>query len=141
MFLLLRANHTQSIFLVDYGVRLWVAPDTRRVRRHYAHGGGKALPAGAWRASRARLAWLVSWESIIYAVSTFPFFIDIVWNGKRQMPSLAWVRALRIFLLFRTSEYATAVNTVTRVLFVNRNTRATIHSHMQKPSTHHLLLN
>ena len=51
-------------------------------------------------------AQLLSFESIIYAASCFPFFIDAL-DGRRDLPSLAWVRSLRVFLLFRTSRCAT----------------------------------
>ncbi|KAL3921254.1 MAG: hypothetical protein SGPRY_004966 [Prymnesium sp.] len=99
---------TSLIFAVDYALHLYAC----REHRHYAHLG----------AVSARLYWAVSWEALLDAISFLPFFFDyvVITPGDRSLPSLGWVRVLGIFHLFRTSQWAGAVRTVSRVLFVNR---------------------
>ena len=94
-----------TFFLVDYSLRLYAAYGHYRLR-----------PLGP---IMSRLRWLVTWESVFDAASTFPFFYDLL-DGERTLISFAWVRVFRVFLLFRTSATARAVNTCVRVLVVNR---------------------
>ena len=94
-----------TCFLVDYSLRLYAA-----------YGHYKIRPLGP---VLSRLRWLATWESAFDAASTFPFFYDLL-DGERTLISFAWVRVFRVFLLFRTSATARAVNTCVRVLVVNR---------------------
>eukprot|EP00931_Biecheleriopsis_adriatica_P000848 TRINITY_DN100975_c0_g1_i1.p1 TRINITY_DN100975_c0_g1~~TRINITY_DN100975_c0_g1_i1.p1 ORF type:complete len:490 (+),score=79.17 TRINITY_DN100975_c0_g1_i1:58-1527(+) len=65
-----------------------------------------------------RLSWAFSCEGLLDALSILPYFIDTL-ALDNVLPSFTWVRIFRVFLLFRTSRYARAMNTVTRVLWVN----------------------
>ncbi|EOD35572.1 hypothetical protein EMIHUDRAFT_201744 [Emiliania huxleyi CCMP1516] len=102
-----------SIFLADYSLRLYSAPELpRMVTRGLAPG-------------EARLRWVLSGEAVVYALSTFPFFLDLLVDGRYSGVfdsglNASWVRVFRILNIFRTSEYSAAVNTVLRVLVVNR---------------------
>jgi len=64
------------------------------------------------------LAWAFSAVGILDAISTFPYFLD-AFVLHNILPSFTWIRFFRVFLLFRTSKYAHAMNTVFRVLWVN----------------------
>ena len=59
-----------SIFLADYSLRLYSAPELpRMVTRGLAPG-------------EARLRWVLSGEAVVYALSTFPFFLDLLVDGR-----------------------------------------------------------
>ena len=95
-------------FAADYACRLYACREHKR----YAQLG----------AITARLRWAISYPALLDAVSFVPFLVDnfLITPGDRSLPSFAWVRVCRVFLLFQTSRWAGAVRTVGRVLFVNR---------------------
>jgi len=66
-----------------------------------------------------RLAWACSFDGLLDGVATFPFFIDN-YLLQNTIPNMTWVRIFRIFVIFRTSKYAHAMNTVARVLSVHQ---------------------
>ena len=111
--LLFVADATLStIFLIDYLLRLYCAPELPRMR-------SRGLSPWA-----TRLRWAVTWEALIYAISTFPFFVDLS-DGRyggllNSGLNTSWVRVFRVFNIFRNNEYHAALNTVMRVLIVNR---------------------
>ncbi len=94
------------IFLGDFCLRLLVAPDVRRYR--------------ALGPCYARLRWLISWDSVVLSVATFPFFIDLL-DGHQTFANFSWLRVFRVFLLFRTSRFSQSWHMVSRVVFVNRS--------------------
>lgn len=72
-----------------------------------------------------RLAWAVSFDGLLDGFATFPFFVDnyvlpLLSQADDALPNLTWVRIFRIFVIFRTSKYAHAMNTVARVLSVHQ---------------------
>eukprot|EP00928_Gymnodinium_smaydae_P056685 TRINITY_DN40018_c0_g1_i1.p1 TRINITY_DN40018_c0_g1~~TRINITY_DN40018_c0_g1_i1.p1 ORF type:complete len:496 (-),score=47.41 TRINITY_DN40018_c0_g1_i1:73-1560(-) len=95
---------TSVLFLIDYVLR--VATITEQ-QRYSAKGP-------IW----GRLSWMLSLTGLLDALSTFPYFLDHSLFDN-VLPSFTWVRFFRVFLLFRTSKYAHAMNTVFRVLWVN----------------------
>eukprot|EP01062_Namystynia_karyoxenos_P070862 TRINITY_DN66242_c0_g1_i1.p1 TRINITY_DN66242_c0_g1~~TRINITY_DN66242_c0_g1_i1.p1 ORF type:complete len:526 (+),score=165.43 TRINITY_DN66242_c0_g1_i1:95-1672(+) len=97
---------TSCVFLVDYCCRIATCPML------HAYRGEESL-------CKSRLCYIITMPAIIDALATFPFFIDLLTPGT-DFISFAWVRIFRLFLLFRTSRLATAVNTCVRVLSVNR---------------------
>ena len=94
-----------TFFLVDFILRFAAGADRKRYR-HLA----------PWH---RRLRWLCSWDGALCALATFPFYLDLL-DGETTWMSFAWLRVFRVFVLFRTSGYAQAVNTAARVLYVNR---------------------
>ena len=68
---------------------------------------------------RGRLLWMRSWEAMVDAAASLPFFVDVLLPIV-EIPPLTWLRVFRIARIFRTSHYVAAVRTAGRVLFVNR---------------------
>ena len=68
---------------------------------------------------RGRLQWMRSWEAMVDAAASFPFFVDLLLPIV-DIPPLTWLRVFRIARIFKTSQYVGAVRTAGRVLFVNR---------------------
>jgi len=96
---------TSYAFLIDYFLRIATVIERKRWRTQ-----GCCL---------GRLGWALSFDGVLDALATFPYFVD-TFILKDILPSFTWVRIFRIFVLFRTNKYAHAMNTVSRVLFVNR---------------------
>jgi len=95
---------TSLMFLVDYILRI------STITEHKVYRAKGPL--------RGRVSWVLSAAGILDALSTFPYFLDaIILNDV--LPSLTWIRVFRVFLLFRTSKYTHAMNTVMRVVWVN----------------------
>jgi hypothetical protein len=94
-----------SVFLVDYCLRLWIAPGMRRFRLHSP--------------LVARLMWVISWDALLLAAATFPFFVDML-DGRSTFESFSWLRIFRVFFLFRSSRFSQSISMVVRVCFVNR---------------------
>lgn len=95
---------TSCIFLADYVLRIATITENRMYKAKGAVWG--------------RLSWALSAAGVLDALSTFPYFLDnLLLHNK--LPSLTWIKIFRVFLLFRTSKYSHAMNTVSRVLWVN----------------------
>lgn len=95
---------TACLFFVDYAIRLYTVVESKKWR---AYGP-------LW----SRFYWMISFEGLVDALATFPFFLDETFLHN-VLPSTTWVRVFRIFIIFRANRYAHALNTVARVLTVN----------------------
>ena len=60
-----------------------------------------------------------SWEAVIDAAATLPFFVDVLLPFV-EVPPLSWLRIFRVARIFHSSQHATAVRTAGRILYVNR---------------------
>jgi voltage-gated potassium channel len=96
---------TSYVFLVDYILRVFTAPESRQFSR-----------VGS---CQARLKWMFSFSGLLDAAATFPYFLD-TFLTHNVLPSLTWLRIFRICAIFRTNKYANAAETVIRILTVNR---------------------
>jgi len=92
------------IFLVEYILRLYCVTESRRY--------------GPLGPLRGRLSYIVSYEAIIDALSTFPFFTEQL-SGK-DLPTLTYLRFFRLMRILRTGPVGMAVDSLNRVLYFNR---------------------
>jgi len=95
---------TSSIFFVEYLVRLLTVVESKRYKPYGSVMG--------------RLRYIVSTSAIIDAVATFPFFLELA-TGL-NLPTLTYVRVLRLLRITKTGAFATASEAVWRVLYYNR---------------------
>ena len=95
-----------ALFLLDYAARMYTATEASRYR--------------VLGPVRGRLRWARTWEAVVDACASFPFFVDALLGSGVTLPSLTWLRSFRLLKLVRTSQYAATFNAVTRVLYVNR---------------------
>lgn len=98
------------IFLIEYCLRLYVAPQRNRYRNI--------------KAGQARLRWMFSFESIIDLAAIVPYFVEVVanqiWPGdEMQLPSLTWLRVFRLFRLLKVSFISESLDVFARVLYYN----------------------
>jgi len=98
------------IFLVEYCMRVYVIPESK----HY-----KNLTS-----SGARLRWMVTFESIIDVLSFLPWFIEafgtiIMPTRKVELPTLTWLRVVRLFRLFKVPFISESMDIFARVIYYN----------------------
>ncbi len=97
---------TVSVFTVEYGLRIWCAPENP------AYAG--------MTATRARLRFIVSFHAIIDLLAILPFYLLMLgWFGGLDARFLRAVRLLRVLKLTR---YSSALNML--VVTINDNARA-----------------
>lgn len=102
------------VFLVEYLLRVYVAPEHKR----YA-----ALQPGV-----ARWAWMRSWESIIDLLAFTPWFIEVFADTScsifsrlcgANMPNLMFLRTLRLFRILKSAPVMNSFDVVARVFYFN----------------------
>ena len=96
---------TSSIFLAEYIARLAVCTEKRSYARH-------GPIRGRWR-------FMISGPSLLDALATFPFFIELLLH-RRILPTMTYLRVFRLLRITRTSSYSKAMDAVGRVFFFNR---------------------
>ena len=94
---------TSCVFLVEYILRILVAPEDPKY--------------SDWSCTMARLHYLLTWQALVDAAATFPFFIEAILGYN--MPTLTWLRLLRIFRILKTEKAARALSSIYRVLWYN----------------------
>jgi len=117
---------TSSIFLVDYIVRLYVITEKTYYRNYswkQCFDDGKDANRNSNTTDTSchilgRLRYMVTIPAIIDAISTFPFFIELMTNS--DMPTLTFVRALVLFRILKTERYFHTIEGASRVFYYNR---------------------
>lgn len=93
------------IFLVEYLLRLYLVPEFRRYR--------------AVSPTRARIRWMLSFESIVDFLAFMPWFAEYLTVEDLQLPNLTPIRLLRVFRLLKSAPVVGAFDVVARVLYYN----------------------
>jgi voltage-gated potassium channel len=98
--------HIESItvvfFAVDYGLRVWAAPDL--------------FPSLS--PTRARLRYIFSFHGIVDLLSFLPYYLPIFFPAGAV--AFRMFRVMRIFRLFRINAYYDALNVITEVIASKR---------------------
>jgi voltage-gated potassium channel len=94
---------SSGLFLIEYALRVYVAPEDPR----YERGGAAA----------ARLRYAATPRAIIDAAATFPFFVELA--TARALPNTTVLRLLRVFRILKTGRATRAVSSIYRVLWYN----------------------
>lgn len=90
-------------FLFEYLLRVYVITEHKR----YAHP------------IYGRLRYMRSFHAVIDFLSFSPFFLECMSSGL-NLPTLTWLRMLRIFRILKTEKYTQSFATVYRVVWFNR---------------------
>ena len=93
-----------SIFLLEYLGRLVVIMEKKKYR--------------AMGPINGRLAYMHTVGALIDLIAALPFFVELFsgWN----LPTLTYVRVLRLFRILKTEDYMKALDAVYRVVYFNR---------------------
>ena len=91
------------IFAFEYIARLIVCTEMRRYGKHGPFNG--------------RLKYMITSQAIIDALSTFPFFIEIL--SGYDLPTFTFLRVFRMIRITRSSSSSKAMAAVGRVLYFN----------------------
>ena len=94
-----------SVFLIEYIARLAVCTEKKCYARH-------GPIRGRWK-------FMISGPSLLDALATFPFFIELLLH-RRILPTLTYLRVFRLLRITRTTSYSKAMDAVGRVFFFNR---------------------
>lgn len=91
---------SSSVFALDYFARLWVIGEDRRYEGYLG-----------------RLRYALSMESLLDALATFPFFVELMLNA--DLPNTTYFRIFRLFRMLRTQSYMRAFLSAYRVVYYN----------------------
>ena len=82
---------SSALFLLEYTARLWVCTEAKRYRAFSSPTLG-------------RLRYAVTFTALVDLASFAPFFIELV--AEEALPTLTWLKALRIFRVLKTERCA-----------------------------------
>eukprot|EP01134_Creolimax_fragrantissima_P003713 CFRG3713T1 len=94
---------TSVIFLIEYILRVWTITESTSYH-------------GLWPVY-ARLKYMVSFSALIDLFACLPFFIELV--TPYDLPSLMYIRSLRLTRILKTERYTRAFSSVYRVVWYN----------------------
>jgi hypothetical protein len=94
---------TSSIFLIEYITRLVVVTESKRY--------------GSMGMFWGRLRYMVTLNAIVDALSTLPFFLELV-TGL-DLPTLTYLRSFRLLRILKTNGFSEATRAVGRVFYYN----------------------
>ena len=94
---------TSSIFLIEYMARLVVVTESKK------YGSMGKL----W----GRLRYMVTLNAIVDALSTLPFFLELI-TGI-DLPTLTYLRSFRLLRILKTNGFSEATRAVGRVVYYN----------------------
>jgi voltage-gated potassium channel len=95
---------TSTIFLVEYVARLVTCIESKYLKDHGPFFG--------------RLQYLTSYNAIVDALATLPFFIEYI-TGL-ELPTLTYLRVFRLLRILKTQAFSNATDAVVRVMYYNR---------------------
>mmetsp|Transcript_15636 Transcript_15636/g.29863 ORF Transcript_15636/g.29863 Transcript_15636/m.29863 type:complete len:487 (-) Transcript_15636:26-1486(-) len=95
---------TSTIFLLEYIGRVYTVGEKKKYRE--------------MGPIRGRLAFMKTFAAVIDLVAALPFFLEIPtgWN----LPTLTYLRFLRLFRILKSEDYVKALDAVYRVIYFNR---------------------
>jgi hypothetical protein len=94
---------TSSIFLIEYITRLVVVTESKKY--------------GSMGMFWGRLRYMVTFAAIVDALSTLPFFLELV-TGL-DLPTLTYLRSFRLLRILKTNGFSEATRSVGRVVYYN----------------------
>ena len=97
---------TSSIFLIEYILRLITCMESKSYQEYGPIFG--------------RLKYTITFSALIDALATFPFFIELLFRGNIELPTLTYVRIFRLLRILKTEAYAKAFDALWRVFYYNR---------------------
>eukprot|EP00471_Norrisiella_sphaerica_P003958 CAMPEP_0184481982 /NCGR_PEP_ID=MMETSP0113_2-20130426/3573_1 /TAXON_ID=91329 /ORGANISM="Norrisiella sphaerica, Strain BC52" /LENGTH=565 /DNA_ID=CAMNT_0026861481 /DNA_START=277 /DNA_END=1974 /DNA_ORIENTATION=+ len=100
-FLYVHEGLVSSLFGLEYFIRLAVITESR----HFRHP--------VW----GRLSYLTSFAAMIDGLSFLPFFVEIIFS--QNLPTLTYLRVLRLVRILKTESYAAACASAARVIRFN----------------------
>lgn len=92
-----------TLFLIEYVARLWVIIESKRYR-----------DMSPWQ---ARLQYMTTLPAVIDLLSCLPFFLEIPTGVN--LPTLTYLRFLRLFRILKTQGSIRALDAVYRVIYYN----------------------
>jgi len=95
-----------TFFLVEYIIRLVTITESQKYRKLGPIMG--------------RLKYMCSFHALVDAFATFPFFLEILMGGEKNLPHLTYIRFFRLMRILRTDSLGKAIDSLQRVLYYNR---------------------
>ena len=94
---------TSSIFLLEYIARIVVVTEASKY--------------GKLGSVKGRLQWMMTFDAIIDALATMPFFLELPtgWN----LPTLTYLRSFRLLRILKTNGFTEATRATWRVIYYN----------------------
>jgi voltage-gated potassium channel len=95
---------TSTIFLIEYITRLVVVMEATKYSERGPFWG--------------RVSYALTYSALIDFVATIPFFVELITGW--DLPTLTYLRALRLLRILKTSGFSEAARSVYRVIYYNR---------------------
>lgn len=92
-------------FMIEHIARVYVSPESRKARLKHEP---------AWV---ARLRYSLRFRALVDLCSCLPFFIELM--ARQGLPTLTWLKVLRIFRVMKTERYVRAFGSIARVVYFN----------------------